>query len=185
VAKLLTVSVQAVVAVLAFLAVPGSASAASVAADYVFTFTGVCDDCIVDDEHPNGGPGGMGLATLSLQNYVLGERLSSLNFVDFVYNSAKLGTLDADSVFSLDGMLLTTDPAPARLILEFFIAGQGYTFSSQATGFWAMSRGISILDFGQSHTYDAGLTAPVPEPAGLALLAAGLLGLGVARRRGS
>jgi hypothetical protein len=184
-AKLLTASMQTVVAVLVLIGVSIPAAAVPIAdADYTFTFPGVCDDCIVDDEHPNGGPGGTGHATLTLKNYVLGANLTSANFVDFVYSSEKLGTLDADSIFSLRGNLATLDPAPARLLVEFVSGGNDYTFSSSVDGGWTMGKGISILDFGTNGIYDGQLTAAVPEPATLALVTACLIGLAATRRRG-
>jgi len=106
-----------VAAVASVFMAPIAARATAVPVVTQFGFTGVCSDCI-----------GVGIGTLTLQDYTLGTNLVAGNFVRFQYDSnlyhANFSVIDA-----IAGQLPTNLPGPA--FVQMLWAGR--EFSSDTT----------------------------------------------------
>ncbi len=155
------------------------AMAVSLAHDYTFYFSGVCEDCglpLVGGEY---GPG-LASGTLSLTNYMLGDGLTIDNVSSFTFTSDKLGTVVSDLISGVKGKLSTPQAGNDRVGLNFMAGIYSYSFNTgYEGGYWSMNE----YDYGYSHTWTA---APVPEPETYAMMMAGLGLIGmVARRRKS
>ena len=135
-----------------------------------FTFTGTCRDCT-----------GVGVGTLKLQNYTVGQNLTTDNFVEFTYASNLLPNVDVTSVASLTGNLAVI---PRANTVFFNTAGYTFTFGSSAGGFWCLG-GACADDDGPTHIWSSPNPAPgVPEAASWAMMLAGFGMIGLAMRRG-
>lgn len=148
-----------------------------------WVFTGNCADCT-----------GTGVGTLVLSDYTPGAALTTANFYSFTYASNLL-TLSAtySNIGALSGVL---GPGDGPFTVDFEVGNMSYVLEGNAGT--AGTFAFRSRNFGPEQTYwylgfpdaDNGLThswslsaEPVPEPATLALLGAGLVGLASVRRR--
>ncbi len=156
-----------------------NSSLANVAATYTeYDFVGQCSDCE-----------GTGQGKLTLQNYTVGESFSASNFVSFSYEGTNLlqpYTITAnDTNFLVYGHIAVQGYGHDSLYVEnwlnFFLVGYG----EQASDIWSTGALNNTEDYGTGGqlTLVGAQNNSVPEPASVALVALGLIGAGVARRR--
>jgi hypothetical protein len=136
----------------------------------VFNFEGACSDCT-----------GVGFGVLTVQNYTEGSGFSNSNFVSFTYNSNLIIDLSitVDTLNSLTGSIPLSGPTAAEITITGY--SDSVTFQSYANGTWTVASEDQGLI--SSWSLQTGVSG-VPEPATLALMAAGLAGLGLIRRKG-
>jgi len=136
-----------------------------------YTFTGVCQDC-----------SGTGVGVLTLQDYTPGATITtqSGNFVSFTYLSSLTSfSVDAGQLVYIFGAL-PLSPGPGELFLQ---DSNLDVFNSSIGGSWCVGIGTPCgNDLGPTSTWDSAL-APVPEPATILPLAAGLIGFGLVLKR--
>jgi hypothetical protein len=159
-------------AVLAFVATLGTATASAEIAIEPFTFTGECTDCT-----------GTGTGTLFLiAGYELGTPLSADDLYSFNYISNLTDiSIHNDPTAVLSG-ILPVGLGPANIT----ISGANGSFSSNADGTW--SAFIPPADFGTNGIWTAGSTTPTPEPSALPVIGiclAGVIFFGLRRVKAS
>jgi hypothetical protein len=139
-----------------------------------FSFFGDCSDCT-----------GQGHAMLTLNNYTLGNGITTANFVSLTYAGSNLigpfTITDADIV--ADGYIsgVIGPPLPgAYNLFVFDNSNVTHEFISNTAGYWCAGNGCGD-DQGLNGVWS--VATSVPEPASMALLAAGVAGLGAIRRK--
>jgi hypothetical protein len=91
-----------------------------------YQFVGQCTDC-----------SGTGVGLLTVQNYTLGNQLTSCNFVRFTYSSNLVSfTMTQSDSPDLSGMLPTSLPATATVTIRDFVAQK--QFASDVSGSWSV-----------------------------------------------
>jgi hypothetical protein len=150
-------------AVFAAVASLSTSSRAAVVQEETYFFTGVCSDCRGDVS-----------ATLVLEGYTQGESLTKADFVSFSYSGSNIVpafTIPPSDLYNITGVIPTDLPAPAQVILSFYVS---------PTNFWAYSDGnwyVNASDYGTNGTWS------VPEPSTWAMMLLGFAGLGFAGYR--
>ena len=186
----------------AALSAPSMASAvtAPVPGDYTFTFTGTCGDCSTAN------------ATLTVQNYTLGQPLTSANLVDFHYVSNLTSfdinpVADAGSDFNPaasdfdpfvvdDGLSGAITDTPGHYDIDvnqevsvvglYTVGSTDFNSSSTAPYDWSVTETHANLDYGSDGTWnsEAASVSAAPEPGTWALLLGGVGILGAMLRVG-
>lgn len=122
-----------------------------------YSFTGTCSDCATET------------ASLTLQNYTLGQPITNSNFVSFSYTSnltSNTITPANNPTFSIQGALPTTLPGPS---LSTVVIGS----QAQAGGFWGFIANTSgswcagpncEYDSGTNGVWNGAAPAPAPTP---------------------
>jgi PEP-CTERM motif len=161
----------------------GSSSAS--ADTLTFNFTGDCLDCT----NPQG--------TLVLQNYTLGESITSSNFVSFAYTSnlADVSVTSANLI-DIEGNLGST-PGNNNFGIQFGASPQ-FSFGLETDGTWCYGTSTTCsipcvgdlcgggtigIDHGTNGVFALETPSSVPEPSSLLLLGSGLTALPAFRRR--
>ncbi|HEY1342597.1 MAG TPA: PEP-CTERM sorting domain-containing protein [Bryobacteraceae bacterium] len=157
-------------AVAALFLLPAGAALAATATTDLF-FSGVCSDCA-----------SVAHATLTVTGFTPGEvfTLDLSNFVQFSYEGTNIRgpfVITPSDNPIVSGSLGPSFPNPYPVSVS--TPDTIRAFASQADGSWAVSSGQGPDDFGAVSSYS--LTA-APEPATMAIAAAALLALAVARR---
>src|SRR5262249_39071532 len=126
-----------------------------------FTFTGTCTDC---------GPGQLGIGTLTLQNYTLGNPIdTTTQYVSWNYNSILLTQSLTSGSTTITGTLPLGLPSTANIEIDLK-AGNIPVFQSTTflTGQWCAGDDCDN-DFGSVSSWSA-----APLPAALPLFATGI-----------
>jgi hypothetical protein len=154
-------------AVLAIMAILGTASASAEIAIEVFTFTGQCTDCV-----------GTGTGTLILlAGYDLGTPLSADDLYSFNYTSNLTDiSIHNDPNAVLSG-ILPVGLGPANIS----ITDGNESFSSNSDGTWSAFN--PPADYGTNGIWTPGSTTPTPEPSALPVIGIALAGAVFLRRR--
>ena len=122
-----------------------------------YQFVGQCADCT-----------GTGVGQLTVQNYTLGDTLTSCNFVSFTYTSNLTSfTITTSGSYYLSGTIPSTLPAAATVNVNNSNNG----FSSNVNGNWF----VGLLDHGTGGIWSLPSTSTVPTLSTAALCALGLL----------
>ena len=142
-----------------------------------YQFVGQCTDC-----------SGTGVGALTVQNYTLGDTLTSCNLVSFTYTSNLTSfTITPSGEYNLSGTLPASLPATAAVTI-YTIGGGDLQFDSRLNGAWCAGTSC-IGDLGTSSTWSLPSTVPTLNTtvfSALGLLLAGAGALLVRRRaRGS
>lgn len=148
------------------LAAPAQANSVTVFTEY--TFVGPCLDCTELGLVP-----GYGIGELTLENYTLGDPLTTSNLVSFVYYPTGFTIAPYDGGYYISGSLPTIFPSAANVEIL-----SGYDqFTSSATGSWCAGSSSCNDGFGSSSVWNA------PEPSTWVMMLLGFAGLGFAGYR--
>ena len=129
-----------------------------------YRFVGQCTDC-----------SGTGVGLLTVQNYTLGNTLTSCNFVSFTYTSNLISFTMTQSDFPyLGGMLPVSLPATATVTIRDNVIEM--QFGSDVSGSWSVGA-FSFDDTGTSSIW--GYPAPATTPAVPTLSTAAFCALGL------
>jgi hypothetical protein len=146
-------------------------------AGIVFTFNAQCDLLAC----PQLGDPAVASLTLA-DTYQFGAALTATDFVSLMYTSGNLSfgivPLDVSSIIGA----INSDGSLASAVLEIQTLPALSYFLLEDNGFWLASHTAGVIGVANSGS-DYSLTLPIPEPATLALLGSGLLGLALTRRR--
>ncbi len=162
---------------LAVLTALGTQQAHATTLNETYTFTGVCrvGDCT-----------GVGVGSLVVSNYVLGNALTNANFVSFDYSSSIISSFSVTSATLLSiGGSLNSDLSGG--VSSLVIAGGGMFFASSTNGAGAWCLGPACNnDDGPSSSWELTSSGTsTPEPATLLVSVLGLAAIGFARRKQS
>lgn len=155
----------------ALVAISGFSPASAVTvtgSDFSFRFTGTCADCSGNVE-----------ATLNLQDYILGSRISSRSFKSFSYGGSNLFAsyvLNSSSV--VDGLMGATG---AYFHIQTVQDSLPYYFQSDSDGFW-FTGSYEPDDNGNAGKWTTA-SQGVPEPTTWAMFVGGFGLIGTALRR--
>jgi len=127
---------------------------------------------------------GHGKGTLTVVGTFTGTNtitLTTSDFVSFVYAGTNLlpaFTILNTNLVSASGTLGPSFPAAYTVAFSSAL----YSFSSSTSGTWSILRNGQVADQGSASSFSTA-GSPVPEPASVALIGAGLLGLFMARKK--
>ena len=172
--SVLRIAAIALVGVLAAVQTCSAIPSTSVA----YSFTGTCSDCTNET------------ATLTLQNYTLGQPIYASNFVSFVYNSNLTSitiTPANNPTFTITGALPTTLPGPSlttviianRAVVKDAIGPRRaatiafWEFMAQTNGTWCAGSGC-VADTGVNGVWN-GAAPSTPVVGTLTLTSFGLI----------
>ncbi len=140
-----------------------------------YTFTGVCrvGDCT-----------GVGIGSLVVNNYVLGDTLTNANFVSFDYTSDLIPSFSITSatLLFINGSL-NSDLAGGVSSISIVAPFMMFVSSTNGAGAWCIGA-VCGSDDGPSSSWTSSQSS-TPEPATLFVSVLGLTAIGLARRKQS